>query len=98
MKVVFIMLLWTMVIGGALIFTLGIYFLLKNYKAGKYVKRYGNIAYGGLGILVLGIILLMEPIFTKLPQNISGVVPAFIAIVIFIIAGQFLLKPIGRKK
>lgn len=92
------MLLWTMVFGGTLIFSLGLYFLLKNYKTGKYIKKYGNLAYGGLGILILGVLLLMEPIFTKLPSNISGIVPAFLAIIIFIIAGQFLLKPIGKRK
>ena len=75
------------------IFIFRFYFLIKNYKQGKFIKIYGQFAYWGLGIAVLGVILLMEPIFTKLPVNLSGIVPWAIAMSIFTVAGHLLLKP-----
>ncbi|GAA0699263.1 hypothetical protein GCM10008904_04410 [Paraclostridium ghonii] len=92
------MLLWIMVFTGILIFIPGIYFLTKNYKQGKYIKKYGELSYIGLGLIVLGVILLMEPVFTKLPGSLSGVLPAFIALFIFMIASRLLLKPAFLKK
>lgn len=67
------MLLWTMVIIGTSLFVFGLYFLIKNYKTGESIKLYGNLAYLGLALVVLGTILLMEPLFTKLPQNLSAI-------------------------
>ncbi|MDB8803687.1 hypothetical protein [Romboutsia sp. 1001216sp1] len=92
------MLLWIMVFLGTLLFVVGLYFIVKNYKDGKYIKKYGVISYIGLGIAVLGTILLMEPVFTKLPPNLSGVVPSFISLAIFMVAAQLLLKPTFLKK
>lgn len=83
---------------GILTFIVGLYFLVKNYKDGKYIKKYGVISYIGLGIAVLGAILLMEPIFTKLPPNLSGVLPSFISLAIFMVSAKLLLKPTFLKK
>ncbi len=47
------------------------------------------ISFTGLGIVHLGAILLMEPVFLKLP----GILPGIVAIFIFRILGQLLLKP-----
>lgn len=80
------------------LFIFGLYFLIKNYKKGEFNKIYGNMSYVGFCLFVLGIILLMEPIFTKLPQNLSGVLPVAIASCIYIIAGRLLLKPTFIKK
>ena len=87
------MILWILVCGGILTFLLGIYFLIKNYKHGKYSKGYGLLSYLGLAMAVLGVILLMEPVFKSLPGNLSNMAPLGIAMCIFIIAGKLLLKP-----
>lgn len=92
------MLLWIMVFIGILIFISGIYFLTKNYKQGKYIKKYGELSYMGLSLIVLGVILLMEPVFTKLPGILAGVLPVIITLFIFRIASQLLLKPKFLKK
>lgn len=87
------MILWILVCGGILTFLLGMYFLVKNYKHEKYSKGYGLLSYVGLGLAVLGVILLMEPVFKSLPGNFSNMAPLGIAMCIFIIAGKLLLKP-----
>lgn len=87
------MILWVLVVAGILILATGIYFLAINYRNGKYIKGYGLLAYLGLGMMLLGGILLMEPIFTSLPGNLSKTVPVGITMFVTIIAGQLLLKP-----
>lgn len=87
------MILWIMVFIGILIFALGLYFLVKNYKDGRYIKRYGYISYIGFSMILLGGILLMEPVFTRLPGNFSNSLPWGIAMVACIIASSLLLKP-----
>ncbi|WP_250675362.1 hypothetical protein LZ906_004380 [Paraclostridium ghonii] len=52
----------------------------------------------GLSLIVLGVILLMEPVFTKLPGILAGVLPVIITLFIFRIASQLLLKPKFLKK
>lgn len=86
------MLLWIMVIIGLCIFGFGVYSLIKNYKYGKYMRIYGECAYWGLGIVVLGGILLMEPVFTKLPGTLSTMLPFWITISIFMVVTRLLLK------
>ena len=87
------MILWILVIAGILILVSGIYFLVKNYKDGKYSKGYGLISYIGFSMILLGVILLMEPIFISLPGNFSKTAPWGIATCTCIIVGQLLLKP-----
>lgn len=87
------MILWILVFAGILILVLGIYFLVKNYKHGKYSKGYGLLSYVGFAMVLLGVILLMEPIFTSLPGNFSRTGPWGIAMCTSIIAGKLLLKP-----
>ncbi|WP_455538009.1 hypothetical protein [Terrisporobacter sp.] len=83
------MLLLVMFFIGVLIFIPSIYLFIKNYKMGKYIKRYGLISYFGLAIAYLGVILSMESIFRKLP----GILPVFMTLIIFIVLGKLLLKP-----
>ena len=87
------MILWILVFTGILIFVSVIYFLVKNYKDGKYSKGYGLLSYTGFGMVLLVIILLMEPIFTSLPGNFSNTAPWGIAMCISTIVGNLLLKP-----
>lgn len=83
------MLLWIMVFVGTLLFALGVYSLVKGYKAGKYIKGYGYLSYIGFNIALLGIILLMEPVFINLPK----LLPLAIVMCTCIILNQLLLKP-----
>lgn len=87
------MLLWIMVFVGILMFVSGLYFLIKNYRNGKYVEKYGTLSYIGLCLTILGIIILMEPVFKNLSGNSSGIVPYFIGLFISYIASRLLLKP-----
>jgi uncharacterized protein (DUF983 family) len=82
-----------MVFVGTLIFVLGLYLLVKNYKNGKYIKGYGLLTYAGVAMVLLGVILLMEPVFTSLPGNLPKTVPLVIAICTCIIASKLLLEP-----
>ena len=91
------MLLWIMMFTGSLIFVCGLYFLIKNYKDGKYIKKYGLLSYIGLAIVVLGSILLMEPVFTNLPGNLPKVMPFAISLLTFMISAQLLLKPVFKR-
>lgn len=83
------MLLWIMVFVGTLLFILGLYSLVKGYKAGRYIKRYGYLSYIGFSIALLGIILLMEPVFINLPK----LLPLAITMYTCIVLSQLLLKP-----
>ena len=87
------MILWFLVVVGILILVTGIYFLVINYRDGKYIKGYGLLSYLGFGMVLLGGILLMEPIFTSLPGNLSNTAPWGITMFASIIVGQLLLKP-----
>ena len=87
------MILWILVFAGILIFSSGIYFLVKNYKDGKYSYGYGLLSYTGFTMVLLGVILLMEPIFTSLPGNLANIAPSVITMFICIIVGKLLLKP-----
>ena len=87
------MILWVLVVLGGLILYTGIYFLVMNYRDGKYIKGYGLLAYIGFGMILLGGILLMEPIFTSLSENLSKTLPVGITMFSTIIVGQLLLKP-----
>lgn len=87
------MLLWIIVFIGILLLTDGLCFLVKNYKHEKYIQKYGVLSYIGLFLIVLGVILLMEPVFTKLPGSLPGFVPYFIILFILMIASRLLLKP-----
>lgn len=87
------MILWVLVVVGILILVTGVYFLAINYRDGKYIKGYGLLSYLGFGMMLLGGILLMEPIFISLPGNLSNTAPWGITICTSIIVGQLLLKP-----
>ena len=87
------MLLWIIVFVGTLILVSGLYLLIKNYKDGKYTKGYGLLTYAGVTIVLLGVILLMEPVFTSLPGNLPKTLPLVIAISTGIIASKLLLEP-----
>ena len=67
------MILWLLVFVRILILITGIYFLVINYRDEKYIKGYGLLSYLGFGMVLLGGILLMEPIFTSLPGNLANV-------------------------
>ena len=67
------MILWILVFAGILIFSSGFIFLVKNYKDGKYSYGYGLLSYTGFAMVLLGVILLMEPIFTSLPGNLANI-------------------------
>ena len=86
------MILWILVFAGILIFSSGIYFLVKNYKDGKLVMGYGLLSYTGFAMVLLGVILLMEPIFTSLPGNLANMHQVYITMFICIIVGKLLLK------
>ena len=87
------MFLWIMIFIGTLLFALGLYNLIKNYRIGKYNKKYGLISYTGFSIALIGALLLMEPIFISLPGNLSTALPCFIPRFTCIILSQLLLKP-----
>ena len=87
------MILWFLVFVGILILVTGIYFLVINYREGKYVKGYGLLSYIGFCMVLLGGILLMEPIFTSLPGNLGNTAPWGIAMFASLIVGKLLLKP-----
>lgn len=87
------MFLWIMIFIGTLLFALGLYNLIKNYRIGKYNKKYGLISYTGFSIALIGALLLMEPIFISLPENLSTALPCFILLFTCIILSQLLLKP-----
>ncbi|MCC3868271.1 hypothetical protein [Terrisporobacter mayombei] len=87
------MLLWIIVFVGTLIFVSGLYLLIKNYKDGKYIIGYGLLTYAGVAIVLLGVILLMEPVFTSLPGNLPITLPLVIDILICIIASKLLFEP-----
>ena len=87
------MILWFLVFVGILILVTGIYFLVINYREGKYVKGYGLLSYIGFFMVLLGGILLMEPIFTSLPGNLGNTAPWSIAMFASLIVGKLLLKP-----
>lgn len=87
------MILWVLVFTGILIFASGIYFLVKNYRDGKYSYKYGLLSYTGFAMLLLGVVLLMEPIFIKLPGNWGNIAPIIITMFTGIIIGKLLLKP-----
>ena len=87
------MILWIMVFVGILLFVSGLYFLVKNYKDGKYIEGYGYLSYAGFAMVLFGGILLMEPVFTSLPGNFSKSVPLGIIMCTCTIAGKLLLKP-----
>ena len=87
------MILWILVFAGTLIFSTGIYLLVVNYRAGKYIKGYGLLSYIGFGMVLLGGILLMEPIFKTLPGNLANTAPWGIAMFASIIASKLLLQP-----
>ena len=78
---------------GILILATGIYLLVVNYRAGKYIKEYGLLSYIGFGMVLLGVILLMEPIFKTLPGNLANTAPWGIAMFTSIIASKLLLQP-----
>lgn len=87
------MILWFLVFVGILILATGIYFLVINYRNGKYIKGYGLLSYLGFCMILLGSILLMEPIFTSLPGNLGNTAPWVITMFSCIIASNLLLKP-----
>ena len=87
------MILWILVFTGILIFSSGIYFLVKNYKDGKYSYGYGLLSYTGFVMVLLGVILLMEPIFTSLPGNLANIAPIVITMFTCTIVSKLLLKP-----
>ena len=87
------MFLWIMIFIGTLLFALGLYNLVKNYRIGKYNKKYGLISYTGFSTALIGALLLMEPIFISLPGNLSTTLPCFIPLFTCIILSQLLLKP-----
>ena len=68
-------------------------FFIKNYKDGKYSYRCGLLSYIGFVMVLLGVILLMEPIFTSLPGNLANIAPSVITMFTCIIVGKLLLKP-----
>ncbi|SHH43185.1 C1 domain-containing protein [Tepidibacter thalassicus] len=87
------MLLWIMFFVGTLIFVSGLYLFVKNYKNGKYIKGYGLLTYVGIVMVLLGVILLIEPVFTSLPGNLPKTVPLVITICTCIIVSKLLLEP-----
>lgn len=91
------MILWVLVFVGILLFVSGIYFLVKNYKIEKCNKGYELLSYTGFGLVLLGVILLIEPIFTSLPGNFPNIAPWGITMFISIIVGNLLLKPAKKK-
>lgn len=87
------MLLLIIVFIGSLILASGLYLLIKNCNGGIYIKGYGLLTYAGVAIVILGVILLMEPVFTSLPGNFPITLPLVIATLICIIASKLLLEP-----
>ena len=87
------MILWILVFVGILMLATGIYLLVVNYRHGKYIKGYGLLSYVGFGMVLLGGILLMEPIFKSLPGNFANTEPWGIAMFASIIASKLLLQP-----
>ena len=87
------MLLKIMVFVGILIFISGFFLLIKNYKNGKYIKGYGLLAYVGISMVLVGTIILMEPIFKSLSKNLSIILPMVIVICSATIARKLLLEP-----
>lgn len=81
------MILWILVVAGILILATWIYFLAINYRYGKYIKGYELLAYLGLGMMLLGGILSMEPIFTSLPWKLSKTAQLGITMFVTIIEG-----------
>lgn len=64
------MFLWIMVFVGVLILVPSLYLLVKNYKNGKYIKRYGALTYTGFVIVLFTNIiagkLLLDQLFWKI--------------------------------
>lgn len=87
------MILWILVFVGILMFVSGVYFLVKNYKDGNYNEGYRLLSYIGFSMMLLGVILLMEPIFISLPGNFANIAPWVIAMCTSIVASKLLLKP-----
>ena len=92
------MLLSAMIFIGILLFIPSMYLLVKNYKCGRYIKRYGTLCYYGLFITHFGIILSMESVFTKLPWPLSTTLPVFITMLVFNILYELLRKPTFQKE
>ncbi|WP_455539098.1 hypothetical protein [Terrisporobacter sp.] len=79
-------------------FVSGGYLLIKNYKEGKYVKKYGVLAYTGLCVWVLAVILLMESVINSLPGRLPKIIPGMIALIVGMIGRKLLLEPKFLKK
>ena len=92
------MLLSAMIFMGILVFIPSMYLLIKNYKCGRHIKRYGLLSYYGLFIAYLGVILSMESVFRRLPGILPGILPVFMTMLIFGILAKLLLKPTFLKK
>ena len=87
------MLLLIITFCGILMFVLGFHLLIKNYKDGKYIKKYGLLTYAGLIIVLLGMISLNEHVITSLLGDLSRTLPLVIIISICMIASKLLLEP-----
>lgn len=87
------MLLLIITFCGILMFVLGLHLLIKNYKDGKYIKKYGLLTYAGLIIVLLGMISLNEHVITSLLGDLSRTLPLVIIISICMIASKLLLEP-----
>lgn len=89
---------WILIVFGIVLFIFSLIQFLKNRNDVESLKIYGLASYVSLAFAILGITLALEPVFIKLPENISSIVPVLIDIVIFVIAARFLIKPGFKKK
>lgn len=76
-------------VAGLIIFALGLFRFIKEYKNKKSVRLFGMIAYGGFAVMMISGIMLAGSILS----GISTVVKFVVLLATFSIAGRLLLEP-----
>ena len=84
---------WILFLMGIVLFVFTFRLFRKNNKDKNSLKLYGLLSYISLAIAIIGMTLIMKPIYMRLPDDLASLIPSAIGVAIIIIASHFLIKP-----
>lgn len=84
---------WILFLMGIVLFGFAFRLFRKNNKDKNSLRLYGLLSYISLAIAIIGMTLIMKPIYMRLPNDLASLIPSAIGVTIIIIASHFLIKP-----
>lgn len=84
---------WILFLVGIVLFVFTFRLFRKHHKDKNSLRLYGILSYISLAIVIIGMTLIMKPIYMRLPNDLASLIPSAIGVTIIIIASHFLIKP-----